>query len=405
MRNNRYLPTALSLYFNYIIHGIGVIIISQNQNVLMEQWNTDLQGVFSVIGWLGIGRLIAIVFSGPLSDKFGRKPFAYLGMLTYIAYFLGLVYSRSVFMASAFALIAGLANSFLDSGTYPALMESFPKNAGTANVLIKAFVQIGQFILPLIIGIITTNNMWFGWSFVIAAIALVVNMLVMWRLPFPDGKDGTEEVVVEEEPETLIHYKSETKWYIEGIAFVIYGFISQATFYLISQSLNTYGEMVAGMSTNAANSLMQFYSIGSLICVAVTAVIATKIRSVNLVLGYTFMSLLAALLMYFIPTPAMLRIGAALIGFFAAGGVMQLGLTVMGEMFPQGKGTVTSIFYTFGSIASYAIPNITSRLINNFGGQSIMLFEVSIAAIGFVIAVIIFIRYHQVIDTEKTSQV
>ncbi|MGX7107428.1 MFS transporter [Hutsoniella sourekii] len=405
MRNNRYLPTALSLYFNYIIHGIGVIIISQNQNVLMEQWNTDLQGVFSVIGWLGIGRLIAIVFSGPLSDKFGRKPFAYLGMLTYIAYFLGLVYSRSVFMASAFALIAGLANSFLDSGTYPALMESFPKNAGTANVLIKAFVQIGQFILPLIIGIITTNNMWFGWSFVIAAIALVVNMLVMWRLPFPDGKDGTEEVVAEEEPETLIHYKSETKWYIEGIAFVIYGFISQATFYLISQSLNTYGEMVAGMSTNAANSLMQFYSIGSLICVAVTAVVATKIRSVNLVLGYTFMSLLAALLMYFIPTPAMLRIGAALIGFFAAGGVMQLGLTVMGEMFPQGKGTVTSIFYTFGSIASYAIPNITSRLINNFGGQSIMLFEVSIAAIGFVIAVIIFIRYHQVIDTEKTSQV
>lgn len=227
MRNNRYLPTALGLYINYIIHGMGVIIISQNQNMLMEQWGTDLAGIGSVIGWLGIGRLIAIVISGPLSDRFGRKPFVYLGMATYMAYFLGLIYSHSVAMASVFALIAGLSNSFLDSGTYPALMESFPENAGTANVLIKAFVQIGQFLLPLIIGFLTNNSLWFGWSFIIAVAVLGINMLTMWRMAFPDedAKEQAEETGGDDFV-SAVKFKSKPKWYIEGIAFVIYGFIS-----------------------------------------------------------------------------------------------------------------------------------------------------------------------------------
>lgn len=155
---------------------------------------------------------------------------------------------------------------------------------------------------------------------------------------------------------------------------------------------------------NEANALMSYYSVGSLLCVFVTAVIATKIRSVKLVVGYTFMSLVAAVLMWLYPTPTMLKVGAALIGFFAAGGVMQLGLTVMGEMFPQGKGTVTSIFYTFGSVASWLIPNISPWLIENYDISAVMLFEVIIAAIGFIIGVIIFIRYYQVVDTSEVPE-
>ncbi len=60
--------------------------------------------------------------------------------------------------------MAGLANSFLDSGTYPALMESFPHSASRANVLIKAFVSAGQFLLPFIISFLIWANLWFGWS-------------------------------------------------------------------------------------------------------------------------------------------------------------------------------------------------------------------------------------------------
>ena len=390
---NKYLPTAIGLYINYIIHGMGVIIISQNQKALMGQWDTDLMGIAKVISMLGIGRLIAILISGRLSDKFGRKPFIYLGIVTYSLYFFGILYSKSVTTAMIFAVIAGVSNSFLDSGTYQALMESFPKKAGTANVLIKAFVQIGQFTLPIMLKIINTNQLWFGWSFIIPIIVFVLNGLFLLKRPFPD-QDAKENQQAEIQAVT---FKSQPKIAIEGVCFIIYGFISQATFYLISQFIGIYGEEVAQMTTDNANLLISYYSTGSLICVAVTAVLATKVRPVYLVTLYTLVSFVTILIMWLFPTPLVMMIGAALVGFFAAGGVMQLGLTVMGELFPAGKGTITGIFYTFGSIASFLIPIIAAAIAKN-NVRSIMLFDTIIAGIGFLLAVIIFIRYRKTVD-------
>lgn len=390
---NKYLPTAIGLYINYIIHGMGVIIISQNQKALMGQWNTDLMGIAKVISMLGIGRLIAILISGRLSDKFGRKPFIYLGIVTYSLYFFGILYSKSVTTAMIFAVIAGVSNSFLDSGTYPALMESFPKKAGTANVLIKAFVQIGQFTLPIMLKIINTNQLWFGWSFIIPIIIFVLNGLFLLKRPFPD-QDVKENQQAEIQAVT---FKNQPKIAIEGVCFIIYGFISQATFYLISQFIGIYGEEVAKMTTDNANLLISYYSTGSLICVAVTAVLATKVRPVYLVTLYTLVSFVTILVMWLFPTPTVMMIGAALVGFFAAGGVMQLGLTVMGELFPAGKGTITGIFYTFGSIASFLIPIIAAAIAKT-NVRGIMLFDTIIAGIGFLLAVIIFIRYRKTVD-------
>ncbi|WP_321388536.1 MFS transporter [uncultured Enterococcus sp.] len=399
---NKYMPTAVGLYINYIVHGMGVIIISQNQNALMNQWNTDLMGIAKVISMLGIGRLIAIMISGRLSDKFGRKPFVYLGMLTYIAYFFGILFSPSVELAMFFAVIAGISNSFLDSGTYPALMESFPKTAGTANVLIKAFVQIGQFALPLMIKFLMSSGLWFGWSFIIASALLVLNSIYLWKRSFPDQdeKEATESAT---EQAPAVTFKSKPKMAVEGVAFVIYGFISQATFYLISQFIGTYGEKAAGMAAADAGVLVSYYSMGSLACVAFTAIVAAKIRPVYLVLVYTLVSFATILVMWMFPTPMVCTIGAALVGFFAAGGVMQLGLTVMGEMFPTGKGTITGIFYTFGSIASFVIP-VAAAQIAKSSVRNIMLFDTIIAGIGFVLAVVIFIRYRQTVDTGETTE-
>ncbi|AND79796.1 MFS transporter [Streptococcus pantholopis] len=395
----KYFPTALALYINYIIHGIGVIIISQNTDALALQWHTDTAGVMTVVSMLGIGRLIAIVFSGYLSDLFGRKPFVFLGIASYVLYFLGLIYAPNITVAMILTVIAGIANSFLDSGTYPALMESFPKHAGTATVLIKAAVQIGQWILPWII-ILASSLRMYQLSFYIAAVVLILNAFWIWKVPFPDedakAAKATDEAVPEE---TATVFKAKPNMFIEGAAFVVYGFISQATFYTISQFISAYAKEVAGMSNNAASLLLSYYSTGTLICVAFTALVGLKIRPVNLVLPYTFMSMIAIGAMTMFPSTTVLVVGSVLVGFFAAGGVMQLGLTVMGEMFPAGKGTITSIFYTFGSIASFAVPFIGGRI----SIQNVMWMDTIFAVIGFVIALIVFIRYYQTIDTKASK--
>lgn len=395
---NKYVPTALGLYINYIVHGMGVLIIMQNKTALATQWNTDVAGVSSVVAMLGIGRLLAILITGRLSDKFGRKPFIYLGMMIYAIFFVGILFSPNVPLAMFFGVVAGIANSCLDSGTYPALMESFPKTAGTANVLIKAAVQLGLFALPFIIAFLGDGGLWFGWSFIICLILLGLNALFLAKQPFPDTEQTASST---DEPTTpMVKFKSKPKMHIEGVAFVIYGFISQATFYLISQYITLYGEEVASMTENASKLLVSYYSTGSLICVGVTAVLATKIRPVYLVLPYTLVSFISILCMWLFPTPMVLTLGVVCVVFFAAGGVMQLGLTVMGEMFPAGKGTITGIFYTFGSIASFAIPVVAGNIATK-NPHGIMLLDTIISGIGFLLAIIIFIRYRQTVDTSN----
>lgn len=399
-QNRSYRPLCLSLYLNYFVHGIGVLILAQNMDSLAARWGS-LADVMSVIGMLGIGRLIVLFVSGKLSDKYGRKPFVLLGMITYIAFFLGILVSPTTAVACVFGILAGIANSFLDAGTYPALIESYPESASTVTVLLKAFISAGQFLLPLFIGVLVMMNAWYGWSFIVAAVILALNFVIMLKMGFPvmnrvsnsDKNDASEAPV--EAPKS--------KWYLEGICFVLYGYISQATFYLISQWLTKYGVAVAQMPDLAARSLMSYYSIGSLACVFFTAFITKKgVRPITLLVVYTLISTLAIGGLYYYPSASLAPILSAVVGFSAAGGVMQLGLVMMTEMFPKGKGTMTGIFYTTGSIASFTIPVVTGYMADS-GINSIMGLDAAIALAGFIVACIIYVRYNSVMKNRKVA--
>ena len=399
-QNRSYRPLCLSLYLNYFVHGIGVLILAQNMDSLAARWGS-LADVMSVIGMLGIGRLIVLFVSGKLSDKYGRKPFVLLGMITYIAFFLGILVSPTTAVACVFGILAGIANSFLDAGTYPALIESYPESASTVTVLLKAFISAGQFLLPLFIGVLVMMNAWYGWSFIVAAVILALNFVIMLKMGFPamnrvgnsDKNDASEAPV--EAPKS--------KWYLEGICFVLYGYISQATFYLISQWLTKYGVAVAQMPDLAARSLMSYYSIGSLACVFFTAFITRKgVRPITLLVVYTLISTLAIGGLYYYPSASLAPILSAVVGFSAAGGVMQLGLVMMTEMFPKGKGTMTGIFYTTGSIASFTIPVVTGYMADS-GINSIMGLDAAIALAGFIVACIIYVRYNSVMKNRKAA--
>ena len=118
---------------------------------------------------------------------------------------------------------------------------------------------------------------------------------------------------------------------------------------------------------------------------------------------YTGLSMISLLLVCLFPTPMMVTGFAFVIGFAAAGGVLQLGATIMAMSFPNGKGKATGIFYTAGSIASFTIPLITAKL-SQISIASIMWFDFLIAVIGFVIALYIGYRQLQARAAQKVSR-
>ena len=396
---NKYVPTAAGLYLNYLIHGMGVLLITLNMAHLQEQWGTDAAGVSVVISSLGIGKLATIV-TGFLSDRFGRKPFIYLGILSYLIFFIGILLTKNIYLAYVFGIMAGLANSFLDSGTYPALMESFPHSASRANVLIKAFVSAGQFLLPFIISFLIWANLWFGWSFVIAAALFVVSGLYLLKMPFPDSQAAKKEATPGPQAETSARPQANK---LDMVIFTLYGYIGMATFYLVSQWLAQYGQFVVGLPYASAIKLLSIYTVGSLVCVFVTAAFVKEVfSSAVAMIIYTGLSMVSLLLVCLFPTPMMVTGFAFVIGFAAAGGVLQLGATIMAMSFPNGKGKATGIFYPAGSIASFTIPLITAKL-SQISIASIMWFDFAIAVIGFVIALYIGYRQLQARAAQKVS--
>lgn len=164
-----------------------------------------------------------------------------------------------------------MANSFLDSGTYPSLMEAFPSSPSTANILIKAFVSSGQFLLPMIISLLVWADLWFGWSFIIEAGIMLLNGICLFRYPFPahPGK-VVRETLAAEAPvvrTTTQHACS----FVDLTSYTLYGYIAMATFYLISQWLAEYGQFMAGMSYTMSIKLLSIYTVGSLLCVVISA--------------------------------------------------------------------------------------------------------------------------------------
>lgn len=69
---------------------------------------------------------------------------------------------------------------------------SLPSLPSTANILIKAFVSGGQFLLPIIISLLVWANMWFGWSFLLAGAIMLINALFYYAVLFHLSRSDIE---------------------------------------------------------------------------------------------------------------------------------------------------------------------------------------------------------------------
>lgn len=90
--NKKYLPSALILYLNYFIHGVGCSILGQAviKDALATAWGVEAMAITAISAALGLGRLIALPFAGPLSDKLGRRISTAIGSASYAIYLIGL---------------------------------------------------------------------------------------------------------------------------------------------------------------------------------------------------------------------------------------------------------------------------------------------------------------------------
>lgn len=388
---NSYIHTSVGLYINYILFGMVNIMLASNMSFLTEQFHTDKAGISFLVSAIGLGRLCTLYISGVLSDKYSRKLFVLLGGSMMAVFLIGIPLSPSYGWAVAFAVLAGIANSFLDSGTYPALMEAYPKSPGTAVVFVRGVISIGAMALPYLIILIMNKDLYFGYSFFVPALIFLVNAIYLLKSKFPGNTTQHKEQKADANQKQL--FVNSPRFSREGVVLILIGFTGPALLYITQLWLPSYGEQVVGLSKTYALELLSYYSFGSLLSVVVLVIILHRfVKPVTIIFVYPSCSLIAFILLLIAKSSLMATIAAFTIGFFISG-VLQLALTVMSEFFSEKKGEITGFIYTATSIAYTVIPFLTGLIQRNTNLVVVLIFAIAINIVGIALAGYVLYRY------------
>lgn len=383
-----YVITSLALYFTYFIHGIGASILGLYKPQFAKAWGAvvgsdgvvDVSRVVAVIAALGLGRLISLPFSGPISDKFGRRLSGIIGVICYGIFFFGIAFSPSMQIAYVFAIIGGIANSFLDTCVSPTCMEIYVNNPSIANMFTKFSMCISQFLLPFMIGMVAAVNMSYRTIFLVAGVAILIDGILILLLPFPQrGENGGEKQEKKK--------KQKVKLTKVSFAAIMIGFTSSSTFMLW---LNCNQELGRSYGMTDSSAIQSFYALGTATAILATTFLIKKgLKEINVLILYPAISTVMLGLCFLIQAPWICLVGGFVIGYAGAGGVLQLATSTTAEFFPENKGTATSMVMIASSIANYTIISLASY-ITKVGGASaprmILLLNMGVTVVGILLA-------------------
>ena len=398
-----YSKAVIGMYMNYFLLGMVNVILISNMDSLTKQWNTDSAGISYIIAAIGVGKLFTYAGAGRLSDRFGRKPLIIFSSLMMGIFLFSVPLAPSYQIAILLAFLAGVGNSAMDAGSYPGLIEVFPNSAGSASVMVKAFMASGTALLPFMILFFANRDMFYGFSFFVPAGLYLLAMLFLLLASFPNHRIVRSSASKQDSGEGN-RFISEPIFSKEGLALVVIGFTSTGLFTVAQIWLPSYGEEVLGLSTASSIKLLSYYSIGSLLSVLTLAVALKKfVRPVTVIVIYPIITFMAIITILTIKIPSVAIVAAFFIGLSTAG-IFQLAIAIMTELFWRKKGRVTGIIATAAGLAAVVMPLATGLLSKTGNISIIFIFDAFLAVIGFLAAIFVYYRYGKVIAKNSGNE-
>ena len=116
---------------------------------------------------------------------------------------------------------------------------------------------------------------------------------------------------------------------------------------------------------------------------------------------YPLISLVTLIAMFMLRTETICIIGGFIIGFSAAGGVLQLAVSTMSDLFPVSKGKITSMVMMASSIATFSVTAIAGFVTQTMGTEYTLLLAAIVTAVGVLLSIVVNIRYNQLSRLKK----
>ena len=403
----KYLFAIATVYMCYLTHGVQAIIFSQNQVDFYTQWGfTDPKlgaaAVSTAIVWTGVGKFISVWIGGEISDRIGRKLPAVLGGVLYVIAFVIMLVTDNATVAAVAGFLSGLATSgFWDGALYPAIAEANPRQAGATTIGIKAVISVSGIVYPLFAAlnanhvldkatntvVATANtgdwhiNVW------VAIILSVIATVCAIFTPFvyddqrktkvdSDSDKAAAKNAAEAEIQAARNAMLKKPNGLTQFVTLFYGFVIMFIMYGAQQYSKAFGQAHLGLDPVAAAGLTSIYTAGSIIAVLFWAFMMGKLRwnPVKVILIDSIIAV-AGLGVVLLALPlgvgaGAVYVGIALLGFGAAGGMLQTGVTQRQLICPGPRGRNVGMYYTFMGAASVFLPGIVGAMTSATGEAS-----------------------------------
>lgn len=388
-KKRNYTGVAVSVYLHFAVVGAATLFISQYRQILANLWNASETQVSLVIAMVGLGRIITILFAGAISDKIGRKKTLLIALISDAIFLLGAAFANNIWIAGIAAMFFGATNSFGDTAGYPALADAYPGKTATMNSFVKAAMQVMQMLFPFFVKLIKDPKI----TACILALCILIDVLLTVKTTYAPqtvtSNDNSSTV-----DDASINAGNQPKLAVDGLMIIALGFTLCFTFYIFSLYAPYYGQYVLNQQAANANQLVSWYSIASLISVFVTSAIVTKVKRLYLIMTYSIISAIGLLFMVLKPSLVAGEIGAVAVGFFTAGGVWQVGLSVLTSYFPQSHGKITSYYSFAPAVVYFVAPLVAAFVLKANSTSTLLVFWITaiIAIVSVVLSATLIVR-------------
>ena len=114
-----------------------------------------------------------------------------------------------------------------------------------------------------------------------------------------------------------------------------------------------------------------------------------EFKQVRFLVIYPAISVVMLVLVYLVKTPMICFVGAFVIGYAAAGGVLQMAAATVNDLFPNIKGIITSLVMIASSLCNYTILSAAAKM----SSMQVIMMNIVITVIGVLLAVFVNVRY------------
>lgn len=242
------------------------------------------------------------------------------------------------------------------------------------------------------IGIAFSQNIQVAYvAAVLGGIAIGILGVLAIFAPMPAGNAAAKS-------ESFISSLKNANFSVESIALILIGFTSTAIFQLWLNCAQTFGKEIAGIPLASVSMMQTYYSAGAMVALVVTSLLIIKFKQVRFLVIYPAISVVMLVLVYLVKTPMICFVGVFVIGYAAAGGVLQMATATVNDLSPNIKGTITSLVMIASSLCNYTILSAAAKM----SSMQVIMMNIVITVIGVLLAVFVNVGYGSLLA--KTEQ-